>query len=185
MCQESRSSTQATGVEPRRQANRTQQGSTLPCHLQQLALPRQALVDRCAKQMSGRLCTTCAQYGAGQECSGLMPNTAGTRVTRWWLFMEPQSPPPGRRSPQLVQQDSVESGLSQLQLQASGDAGRTASGSRDSSSHAGKLAAGAAAAAGSAAAAAGDEAVSQSRASSQIRVKKFNKLLGEPLVSSD
>jgi hypothetical protein len=82
----------------------------------------------------------------------------------------------------LVQQDSVESGLYQLQLQASGDASKTASSSKDSSRHAGQLAAGAAAA-GTAAAAAGDEAVSQSRASSQIRVKKFNKLLGEPLVS--
>lgn len=95
-----------------------------------------------------------------------------------------QSPPPGRRSPQLVQQDSVESGLYQLQLQASGDASKTASSSKDSSRHAGQLAAGAAAA-GTAAAAAGDEAVSQSRASSQIRVKKFNKLLGEPLIDLD
>jgi hypothetical protein len=76
----------------------------------------------------------------------------------------------------------VESGLSQLQLQASGDAGRTASSTRDSSKHAGQLATGAAAAGG---AAAGDDTVSQSRASSQIRVKKFNKLLGGPLVSEN
>lgn len=87
-----------------------------------------------------------------------------------------QSPPPQAGS---QQQDPLEAGLGLLQLQSSGDAGRAASTSRDSSSHAGaKLAAGAAA--GSPAA--GEEVVSQSRASSQIRVKKFHKLLGEPLV---
>lgn len=78
----------------------------------------------------------------------------------------------------------MESGLSQLQLQgADGDAAgnRAASSSRsDSSSHAaGKIAAGS----GGGGAAPGDDEVSQSRVSSQIRVKKFNKLLAEPLVS--
>lgn len=92
-----------------------------------------------------------------------------------------QSPPPNL----LQQADSVESGLSQLQLQgADGDTAgnRAASSSRsDSSSHAaGKLAAGSGGGGGAAPA---DDEVSQSRVSSQIRVKKFNKLLAEPLVS--
>lgn len=89
-----------------------------------------------------------------------------------------QSPPAGQYA---TQQSSVEAGLGQLQLQGSGDAGRAASASRDSSSYAGELAAGAA---GGSSAAAGEEVVSQSRASSQIRIKKFHKLLNEQVVSA-
>lgn len=87
------------------------------------------------------------------------------------------------RSSPLQQRDSVEAGvdISQLQLQGSaGDAAGSSGGLRGSGGNSSSSAAVAnkLAAAGSS----GDEVVSQSRASSQIRVKKFHKLLGEPLV---
>lgn len=88
-------------------------------------------------------------------------------------LLSPAESRPGQRSRQL-QQDSVESGLSQLQLRGSGDAGRAA--------QAAKTAGAAGAAAGGYAAAAGDEAVPQSRVSRRNGLCS-QQSLQEPLVS--
>lgn len=69
-----------------------------------------------------------------------------------------------RRTAAQGQQEGLETGLTQLQLHGSYDAS-------SSSNNAGKPAA-----------STGEESVSQSRASSQIRVRKFHKLLDEQLV---
>jgi len=93
-----------------------------------------------------------------------------------WLFVLQVVSPDNRQPAEDQQQGAAGPDLSQLQLQGSAEPPAC---SPTSSSDASKLAAGTAAPGSPGAA---DEGVSQSRASSQIRVKKFHKLLSEQLV---